>query len=550
MKRTVLLLLCYLLAAMNRSYGQAPEVTISIPSTDICFNNPFVFTATLSNGAPSPVYQWQVNGANVGTNSPVYSVDFMQEGHVIRCMVTVSVGGSTTTITSNSITMTKTREIKPEVVVTASATSICAGAPVTFTAQNKSGNQSPSWHWTVNGAPVGTNDPVLTTNTLTNGDVVVCRMRVPHCGGGSTKDDSDPITITIKQATPSISIHAASTSVCRGMPAVFTAKATDGGSSPSWQWTVNGTAAGTNSSTFSYTPADGDEVLCLLYPDAASGCAAPGGVKSNAVKMKVTEGKPTTISIAASADDVCSSSPVSFTATVENGGTRQSFQWQVNGAKAGTNSPTYTAANWKDGDKIECILSADNTPCAVTSIITSNTITLQVRPAPVVVVQPATATVPAGTAVQLQTSITGAYASFTWTPATALVDPQILAPMTTPLQQSTTYRLSVVAENGCEQAGEAVIKVVTKLYMPDSFTPNGDGVNDIFRIPPGAGIDLEELAVYDRWGNKVFRTTDPAKGWDGRHKGQELNTGLYVYTLSGIDDKGKVLVKGTVLLVR
>lgn len=550
MRRTVLLLFCYLLAAMNSSFGQAPTVTISIPSTDICFNNPFVYTATVNNGGPSPVYQWQVNGINVGTNSPVYSVDFMQEGHVIRCLVTVAVGGTTTTITSNSITMTVTREIKPEVVVTASATSICAGAPVTFTAQNKSGNQSPSWHWSVNGTPVGTNDPVYTTNTLSNGDVVVCRMRVPHCGGGSTKDDSDPITIAIKQATPSILIHAASPSVCRGLPAFFTAKATDGGSNPTWQWTVNGTNAGTNSSTFSYTPADGDEVLCLLYPDASSGCPAPGGVKSNAVKMKVTDGKPTVINIAASANDVCSSAPVTFTATVENGGTSQSYQWEVNGTKVGTNSPVYTAAGWKDGDKIVCILSAENTPCAVTSLTTSNTITLQVRPEPEVVVQAATATVPAGTAVQLQASITGSYTSFTWIPAAGLVDAQSLTPMTTPLQGDATYRLKVVADNGCEQTKEAVIKVVTKFYMPDSFTPNGDGLNDLFRIPPGVAIDLEELAVYDRWGNRVFRTADPAKGWDGRHKGKEVPTGLYVYTLSGADDKGKVFVRGTVLLAR
>ena len=550
MRRTVLLLFCFLLVAINHLYGQAPSVTITIPSTDICYKNSFVFTATVSNGGPSPVYQWQVNSTNAGTNSSVFTTTSMQEGDVIRCIVTAIVGGSTTTITSNSITMTKSAEITPEVVVTASATSICAGAPVTFTAQNKSGNPGPSWQWTVNGVPVGTNDPVYTTNTLTNGAVVVCRMTVPHCRTGSTKDDSDPITITIKQATPSITIHAASASVCRGMPAVFTAKATDGGSTPTFQWKVNGTDAGTNSNTFSYSPADGDEVLCLLFPDASSGCPAPGGVKSNAVKMKVTEGKPTVISIAASADNICSSAPITFTATVENGGNPQSFQWEVNGAKAGTNSPVYTAAGWKEGDKVVCILSAENTPCAVTSVNTSNTITLKVRPEPVVMVQPATATVPAGTSVQLQATITGTYTSFTWTPAGGLVDAQSLTPMTTPLQQDATYRLKVVADNGCEQTKEAIIKVVTKLYMPDSFTPNGDGLNDIFRIPPGVAIDLKELAIYDRWGNRVFRTTDPAKGWDGHHKGKEVNSGIYVYTLSGADDKGEVFVRGTVLLVR
>lgn len=76
----------------------------------------------------------------------------------------------------------------PEVTVAASDTVICPGGSITFTATNKSGNRFPVYQWMVDGRDVGTNSTVYTTSALTNGSVVQCRMTVPHCSGGSTKD--------------------------------------------------------------------------------------------------------------------------------------------------------------------------------------------------------------------------------------------------------------------------------------------------------------------------------------------------------------------------
>ena len=86
--------------------------------------------------------------------------------------------------------------------------------------------------------------------------------------------------------------------------------------------------------------------------------------------------------------------------------------------------------------------------------------------------------------------------------------------------------------------------------MPNSFTPNGDGKNDVFRIPPAVTLDLDEFAVFDRWGNTVFSTKDISKGWDGTWKGQPSAPGVYVYLVKGKSIKGEVLSKGTVILVR
>jgi gliding motility-associated-like protein len=548
MKQLLALLLYFVLATAWNVQGQAPVITISTPFTDICQGSPYVYTATVQNAGPAPVYQWQLNGQNVGTNSPTYSQSLMQAGFVIRCLLTVAVGGNTVTVTSNELTMWSSGEKTPEVEITASATTICAGGTATFTAVNKSGNLNPSWEWTVNGAPAGTNSPTFTTNTLTNGAVVACRMRVPHCGGqGNTKDDSNPITITITPMTATVAITASPATVCRGGMVELKAKATDAGPNPTYQWKVNGANAGTNSATFRYQPADGDEVLCLMTPDPATGCSG-AALSSNTVKLKVSEGQPPAVSIAASDNNFCPGTPVQFTATVTDAGTTPAYQWEVNGVKAGTNSPAFTSANLKDGDQVVCVLTAQNSSCS--AVQSSNVITLQVKPAPVVTLGPADTTVKAGTVVQLQASVSGPISSFSWNPSSGLTDPQSLSPQTTPVQQTTTYTFQATGAGGCTTTKEALIRVGTRLYLPNSFTPNGDGLNDQFRIPPGSLIYLKELAVFDRWGRKVFATTDAATGWDGRDKGKPALAGMYVYLLTGQDDKGKVTLRGTVLLVR
>ena len=86
--------------------------------------------------------------------------------------------------------------------------------------------------------------------------------------------------------------------------------------------------------------------------------------------------------------------------------------------------------------------------------------------------------------------------------------------------------------------------------MPKSFTPNGDGINDQFRIPPGVRIKLKEFCIYDRWSKKIFSTNDISKGWDGTFNGQQYGTTTFIYIITGTSDKGDIVVKGNVVLLR
>jgi gliding motility-associated-like protein len=87
--------------------------------------------------------------------------------------------------------------------------------------------------------------------------------------------------------------------------------------------------------------------------------------------------------------------------------------------------------------------------------------------------------------------------------------------------------------------------------MPNAFSPNGDGKNDMIR-PILVGISrLDYFRIFDRWGQEVFATTQSGQGWDGTVGGHKAGSGAFVYAVQGVDYTGKVhSKKGTFILVR
>ncbi len=118
---------------------------------------------------------------------------------------------------------------------------------------------------------------------------------------------------------------------------------------------------------------------------------------------------------------------------------------------------------------------------------------------------------------------------------------------------SDTGTFTINVENFCGTARSSIIvrKGICQLYIPNSFTPNGDNLNDIFRIKYPFSVKQFQMSVYNRYGQIVFTTEDMAKGWDGNFKGVQQPRGTFVWIISftDIDGRSKVL-QGTVLLLR
>jgi len=117
-----------------------------------------------------------------------------------------------------------------------------------------------------------------------------------------------------------------------------------------------------------------------------------------------------------------------------------------------------------------------------------------------------------------------------------------------------TYWLQVTDDNNCE--GKDTVVVVSKdclkgFYIPSAFTPNNDGVNDIFRPLLFGNVKKYQFTIYNRWSEKVFQTAEPGKGWDGIYSGRQQDTNIFLWICSyQLEGEAQKIEKGTVLLIR
>jgi gliding motility-associated-like protein len=141
---------------------------------------------------------------------------------------------------------------------------------------------------------------------------------------------------------------------------------------------------------------------------------------------------------------------------------------------------------------------------------------------------------------------------YTWTPLTGLNQSDVEKPDAT-LGYDQYYKLFTVTKQGCEKTTKVLIRRYAgpELYVPTAFTPNHDGKNDLFKVIPTGLKSFGFLAIYNRWGQLVFRTTDYTKGWDGTYNNEKVDPGTFVYIATAVDYKGRPMNrKGSFILIR
>ena len=270
-----------------------PSVTITAaPGAVICAGTSVTFTAVPTNGGGTPAYQWQKNGSNVGTNSTTYTDAALANGDLITCVLTSNaLCAAPLTGTSNTITMTVNPVLTPSVSITANpGVSICAGTNVVFTAVPTNGGTTPAYQWQKNGGNVGTNSTTYADNGLVNGDVITCILTSNAVCATPLTATSNSLTVTVVTNTvPTVTITVnPGTTICPGSSATFTAVAVNAGTTPSYQWKLNGGNVGTNSTTYTNgTLVTTDVVTCVVT--SSDPCALPINATSNAITMTVAD---------------------------------------------------------------------------------------------------------------------------------------------------------------------------------------------------------------------------------------------------------------------
>jgi gliding motility-associated-like protein len=185
-------------------------------------------------------------------------------------------------------------------------------------------------------------------------------------------------------------------------------------------------------------------------------------------------------------------------------------------------------------------------------------IPVKVYPIPVVEAGGIDQTINVGQSVTLTPVVSQDAHDIKWTPTTTIVSVNHPSVTVKP-RETTTYTVTVRNNGGCTAKDDLTVYVIcngANVFIPNTFSPNSDGANDVF-FPRGSGVfSIKSFKVFNRWGELMysrndFQANDSRSGWDGKYKGQIQNPDVFVYIMEVLCDNNTVLTyKGNVALIR
>ncbi len=327
-------------------------------------------------------------------------------------------------------------------------------------------------------------------------------------------DCGDTITNSVTISTlssPTVTVAPSSSiQICQGDSAVLSASGTG-----SYLWST-----GSTNTTINVSPT-GSTIYTVTLSNGQCGDTANVNITLNLVSAAVT-GDTT----------ICKGSATLLSAS---GGMTYSWSNGVSNSSINVSPTIFTTY----------ILHSFNGSC-----VDSSQINVYVNDPPV-------AEAGSNTSIILGTSVTLSSSGGTncsWTPASNLSCTNCCSPEATPVTR-TTYYVTITDANGCTSIDSIVVDVrieCDELVIPNAFSPNEDGNNDKLKIYSSTGCMKEfTLTIYNRWGEKVYVTTDPHFEWDGIYNGEQLSTQVLVYSINGLlMDSSTISKSGNISLMR
>ena len=290
-------------------------------------------------------------------------------------------------------------------------------------------------------------------------------------------------------------------------------------------------------------------------------CAAPVSQPDSSVQYYVTgvssKGCSATDSVfievkqpnkvkANNADTICAGSSVQLSATGA-----EVYSWSPANSLNNANIATPVAA--PSSTTFYTVTGSDTKKCFTSTA----KVPVMVYPVPTVNAG-ADKTIDVGQSLQIVPKLSDDITHFIWTPSSGIVA-RDSASITVKPDQSIEYTIQVSNDGHCSALDRITVYVMcdnTNVFMPNTFSPNGDGVNDIF-YPRGSGVfNVKSLHIFNRWGQVVFEranfsANDASFGWDGTFNGKKLEPDVFVYTLEVLCANNQSLVfKGNVALIK
>ncbi len=296
-----------------------------------------------------------------GTGSELFYGPYAIEGNYTITAINIVTGCSSHMSGVASIGITPLN-IPHVSILSATGDTVCVFASATFTVVPVNGGATPYYQWYVNGSAMGIATPTDTFSYLpASGDVVsVTLYSDAVCAIPGTADTSVTVTILPRQ-TPSVSLSIApSDSVCEFIPVTLIAAPIWGGPSPTYRWIKNGVTA-TIAPGYSYLPANGDNILCVLYSDYQC-LTVDSAYSSNNINVTVLPLLVPTVTVTANPGTTIGvGESDTVVAHVVNGGTALSYQWEIDGTPVpGATSDTFVSNTFANHDTVTCVVTSLN----------------------------------------------------------------------------------------------------------------------------------------------------------------------------------------------
>jgi uncharacterized protein (TIGR02145 family) len=372
------------------SVSPPPLLTTSPLDKSICSGDSTFIP--LSSNVPAATFSWtasltsgNISGFSADSGMIINQIltNNISSPGIVTYHITPKVGNCIGDTTDYAVTVDP--RDTASVSITASANMICAGTSVTFTATPVNGGTTPTYQWQVNGVNAGMNSPVFTYLPFTNDHIQCILTSSETVCISNNPDTSNVITMIVNpNLSVSVSVSPSANPFCIGTPVTFTASPINGGTTPNYQWQVNGVNVGTNSTVFTYLPMTNDKVQIILTSSEI--CTTNNPDTTAQITMIGFPGLPADVTITASPSPSCQGVLVTFTATPVNGGSNPTYQWQVNGMNVGTNSPFYTYIP-ASLDLVSCIMTS-NLVCVTNNPASSIQYPVSISPTPAVTFTP------------------------------------------------------------------------------------------------------------------------------------------------------------------
>jgi len=489
----------------------AKNLDFSANTVSTCENTPITFTPVACGDTTGDMgVSWVFTGGTPATSTAMNPiVTYPAPGQY-------NVQMSITTICNNTRTASKPNYI----TITGPTASSPGGGPITCSTTNilLNGSSNPGGaaiFW--NGGTLAPNAPDPVTITA-GGTYTVSAKDANGCIGTAT------VVVAENIAQPNITATQNASAFCGFSNGIATVMASSGAL---YNYSWNSGAVGATASGLA------QGIYTVTATDPANGC-----VSSTTATIQNANGPNAT----AQASNTCPGKTEGAIA-ITAGGTGDSFSWS-------SGMTTQNIDNLDPGSYTVTV--TDGSGCTA-----STSATVSVFPNTLLTLSRDTS-INKGQSVQLKASDTSPGVTYAWTPSASLNNSGIADPTASPLQ-TTTYTLLVTDADACT-ATDAVkitvndIQIVNcdsvSIFVPTAFSPNGDGKNDLLFIRGGTCMSQMKFMVFDRWGELVFETTNPETTWDGTFKSTALETGVFIFYLSGTLHNGQSInKKGNITLL-